>query len=96
MRFVRENRQMTNKCCTVRICCKCYSPIQTLKGNICLLEMTIGPLMIVLLPVHLSCAMVPEGMASVHKAQTSDHFGPLPNGDGVDVVLVSIGEALHC
>ncbi len=36
---------------------------------------------------------------SVHKAQTSDHFGPLPNGDGVagvDVVLVSIGEALCC
>ncbi len=22
------------------------------------------------------------GMASVHKAQTSDHFGPLPNGNG--------------
>ncbi len=36
---------------------------------------------------------------SVHKAQTSDHFGPLPNGDGVarvDVVLVSIAEALCC
>ncbi len=36
---------------------------------------------------------------SVHKAQTSDNFGPLPNGDGVagvDVVLVSIGEALRC
>ncbi len=36
---------------------------------------------------------------SVHKAQTSDHLGPLPNGDGgagVDVVLVSIGEALCC
>jgi len=30
---------------------------------------------------------------SVHKAQTSDRFSPLPNGDGVDVVLVSIGEA---
>ncbi len=30
---------------------------------------------------------------SVHKAQTIDHFGPLPNGDGGDrgdVVLVSI------
>ncbi len=26
--------------------------------------------------------MVPLGMARVHKAQTSDHFGPLPNGDG--------------
>ncbi len=36
---------------------------------------------------------------SVHKAQTSENFGPLPNGDGVaglDVVLVSIGEALRC
>ncbi len=34
----------------------------------------------------------------VHKAQTSDHFGPLPNRDGggagLDVVLVSIGELL--
>ncbi len=39
---------------------------------------------------------------SVHEAQTSDHFGTLPTGDGVagvagvDVVLVSIGEALRC
>ncbi len=39
---------------------------------------------------------------SVHKAQTSDHFVPLPNGigvagvAGVDVVLVSIGKALCC
>ncbi len=36
---------------------------------------------------------------SIHKAQTSDHFGPLPNGDGVagvDFVLLSIGEALRC
>ncbi len=34
---------------------------------------------------------------SVHEAQTSDHFGPLPNGDGVagvNVVVVSIGELL--
>ncbi len=32
--------------------------------------------------VHLcSVKMVPPGMASVHKAQTSDHFSPLtPNG----------------
>ncbi len=36
---------------------------------------------------------------SIHKAQTSDNFGPLPNRDGggrVDVVLVSIREALRC
>ncbi len=36
---------------------------------------------------------------SVHKAQTSDHFGPLPTGMGVvgvDVVLVSIGRGLCC
>ncbi len=36
---------------------------------------------------------------SVHKAQKSNHLGPLPNRDGgagVDVVLVSIGEALRC
>ncbi len=50
------------------MCCKCYSPILTLKGNICLL------------------GMVRNGAAghgeSVHKAQTSDHFGPFPNRDG--------------
>ncbi len=40
------------------MCCKCYSPILTLKGNICLLEMTIGRLMIALLPVHLCSTMV--------------------------------------
>ncbi len=75
------------------MCCKCYSPILTLKGNICGLEMTIGCLMI-------GTSLLRNGAAghgeSVHKAQTSDHFGPLPNGDGgagVDVVLVSIGEA---
>ncbi len=81
VRFVRENNQITNKS-TVRMCCRCYSPILTLKGNICGLEMTIGRLLIALLPVHLCCAMVPPGMESVHKAQTSDRFGPLPNRDG--------------
>ncbi len=68
------------KSCTVSMCCKCFLPILTLKGNICSLEMTIGHLMIALLPVNLCCAMV--HMASVHKAQTSDHFSPMPNGDG--------------
>ncbi len=53
MRFVRENRQMANKKLYREMCCKCYSPILTLKGNICLLEMTIGRLMIALLPVTL-------------------------------------------
>ncbi len=40
-----------------------------------------------------------NGAASVHKAQTSDRFGPSPNGDGggagLDVFLVSIEEALR-
>ncbi len=39
--------------------------ILTLKGNICVLEMTIGRLMIALLPVHLCSAMVPQRMARV-------------------------------
>ncbi len=86
MRFVRENHQMTNKICIScnNMCCKCYWPILTPKGNICGLEMMIGHLLIALLPVHLYCAMVPPGMARVfkNKAQTSDHFGPLHNGDG--------------
>ncbi len=86
--------------CTVRMCCKCYSPILTLKGNICLLEMTIGRLMIALLPVHLCSAMVPRTQGErVHEAQTSDHLTLCPTGmgmgvAGVDVVVVSIGELL--
>ncbi len=56
------------------MCCKCYSPILTLKGNICDLEMAIGRLRIALLPVHLCCAMVPPGMARVF---TSDNFVPI-------------------
>ncbi len=80
------------------MCCKCYSPILTLKGNICLLEMTIGRLMIALLPVHLCSAMVPRVQGErVHEAQTSDHLTLCPTGmgvAGVDVVVVSIGELL--
>ncbi len=80
------------------MCCKCYSPILTLKGNICLLEMTIGRLMIALLPVHLCSAMVPRAQGErVHEAQTSDHLTLCPTGigvAGVDVVLMSIGELL--
>ncbi len=84
--------------CTVRMCCKCYSPILTLKGNICLLEMTIGRLMIALLPVQ---SLQRNGAAvqgeRVHEAQTSDHLTLCPTGmgvAGVDVVVVSIGELL--
>ncbi len=80
------------------MCCKCYSPILTLKGNICLLEMTIGRLMIALLPVHLCSAMVPRAQGErVHEAQTSDHLTLCPTGMGVAgvyVVVVSIGELL--
>ncbi len=86
------------KICTVRMCCKCYLPILTLKGNICLLEMTIGCLMIALLPVHL-CKR--NGAAAqgerVHEAQTSDNLTLCPTGmwvAGMNVVLVSIGELL--
>ncbi len=77
------------------MCCKCYSPILTLKGNICLLEMTIGRLMIALLPVHLCSTMVPRAQGErVHEAQTSDHLTLCPTGMDVDVVVVSIGELL--
>ncbi len=80
------------------MCCKCYSLILTLKGNICLLEMTIGRLMIALLPVHLCSAMVPRAQGErVHEAQTSDQLTLCPMGmgvSGVDVVVVSIGELL--
>ncbi len=69
-------------------------------GNICDLEMTIGHLMIELLPVHLRCEMVPPGMARVftkHKQVIISALCPTGMGvAGVDVVLVSIREALRC
>ncbi len=89
------------KSCTVRMCCKCYLPILTLKGNICGLEMTASRLMIAILLVHLCCAMVPQGMARVftkHKQVIISALCPC-SGDGVagvDVVLVALGEALRC
>ncbi len=67
------------------MCCKCYSPILTLKGDICGLEMTIGASNDRVSP---STSLLRNGAPghgeSVHKAQTIDHFGPLPNGDGGD------------
>ncbi len=49
------------------------------EGEYLCLEMTIGHLMI-------GTSLLRNGAAghgeSVHKAQTSDHFGPLPSGDG--------------
>ncbi len=96
----RKTAKWLIKCCTVRMCCKCYSPILTLKGNICGLEMTIGRLMLALLPVHLCCAMVPPGKArefTKHKQVIISALCPTGMGvAGVDVVLVSIGEALRC
>ncbi len=44
--------------------------------------MTIGRLIIALLPVHLLRNGAAAHGESVHEAQTSDHFGPLLNGDG--------------
>ncbi len=87
---------MTNTSCTVRMCC--YSPNLTLKGNICSLEMTIGRLMITLLPVHLCCAMVPPGKARVftkHKQVIILALCPTWIGvAGVNMVLVPIEELL--
>ncbi len=41
---MRENHQMANRNCTVRMCLhNVIRRFLTLKGNICLLEMTIGP-----------------------------------------------------
>ncbi len=48
--------------------------ILTLKGNICGLENDNRP-------SNDRCCAVGHG-ESVHKAQTSDHIGPLPKGDG--------------
>ncbi len=82
------------KSCTVRMCCKCYSPSLTLKRKYLPFGNDDRPS-----NDRASPGTSLQRMASVHKAQTSDHFGPLPNGDGVagvDVVLVSIGEALCC
>ncbi len=69
-----ENHQKTNK----KLYCEDVLQMLSLKGNIWLLEMTIGRLMIALLPGHGAAG---HG-ESVQKAQTSDDFVPLLNGDG--------------
>ncbi len=94
MRFVRENRQMTNK----KLYCE--DVLQMLfaasEGEYLRFEND-DRLMIPLLPVHLCCAMVPPGMARVFTKHKQVIISALcPTGMGVDVVLVSIGEALRC
>ncbi len=72
------------KSCTVRMCCKSYLPILTLKRNICGLEMTASRLMIAILSVHLCCAMVSQGMVRVftkHKQVIISALCPC-SGDG--------------
>ncbi len=63
------------------MCFKCYSLI--LKGNICSLENDDRPFNDRASP---GTSLLRNGAAgygeSVHKAQTSDHFGPLPDGGG--------------
>ncbi len=102
MRFVRENRQITNK----RLYCE--DVLQMLfadsdsEGEYYLeyLEMSICCLMTTLLLVHLCCAMMPPGMARMftkHKQVIILALCPTGMGvAGVNVVLVSIGEALLC
>ncbi len=100
MRFVRENCQMTNK----KLYCE--DVLQMLfadsgsEGEYLLFGNGDLPSNDCASP---GTSLLRNGAAAhgerVPKAQTSDHFGPLPNGDGVagvDLVLVSIGEALHC
>ncbi len=82
MRFVRENRQMTNK----KLYCE--DVLQMLFViYILLIYLSFGndnrPSNARASP---GTSLLRNGVAghgeSVHKAQTSDHFGPLPNGDG--------------
>ncbi len=100
MRFVRENCQMTNK----KLYCE--DVLQMLfadsgsEGEYLLFGNGDLPSNDCASPgTSLLCNGAAAHGESIHKAQTSDHFGPLPNGDGVagvDLVLVSIGDALHC
>ncbi len=59
MRFVRENRQMANRNLYREDVLQMLFADSDSEGEYLPLEMTIGRLMIALLPVHLCSAMVP-------------------------------------
>ncbi len=100
MRFVRENREMTNLYCEdvlLMLFTDSDSEGEFLRFGNDDLSNDNGHLTITLLPVHLCCIMVPPGMARVftkHKQVIISALCPMRMGvAGVDVVLVSIGEA---
>ncbi len=94
VRFVRENRQMTNKKLYCEDVLQMLFTESDSEGEYLRFGNGDRPSND---RVSHSTSLLRDGATghgeSVHKAQTSDRFSPLPNGDGVDVVLVSIGEA---
>ncbi len=98
---MRENRQMTNKKLYCEDVLQMLFTDSDSEGEYLRFGNDDRPdLMIALLPVHLCCAMVPPGMARVitkHKQVIILYLYPTGMGvAGVDMVLVSIGEALRC
>ncbi len=94
---MRENRQTANKKLYREDVLQMLFTDSDSEGEYCLLEMTIGRLMIALLPVHLCSTMVPPCKARVftkHKQVIISTLCPTRMGvAGVNVVVVSIGES---
>ncbi len=67
MRFVRENRQITTKSLYCEDVLQMLFADSDSEGNICFWEW---------------CAMVLRAWRECSQAQTSDHFGLFPTGDG--------------
>ncbi len=93
-----RNRQMANRNLYREDVLQMLFADSDSEGEYFPLEMTIGRLMIALLPLQ---SLQRNGAAvqgeRVHEAQTSDHLTLCPTGmgvAGVDVVVVSIGELL--
>ncbi len=98
VRFVRENRQMANRNLYREDVLQMLFADLTLKGNICLLEMTIGPSNDRASP---GTSLQRNGAARARRESSRStnkwSFDPCPTGmgvAGVDVVVVSIGELL--
>ncbi len=98
MRFVRENRQMTNKKLYCEDVLQMLLADSDSEGEYLWFENDDRPSNCS--RFYLGCAMVPPRMARVftkHKQVIISALYPTGMGvAGVDVVLVSIGEALRC
>ncbi len=81
---------MANKSCTVRMYCKMLFAGSDSEGDICGLEMTIGRLMIGTSLPRIAIVFTKHKQVIISALYPTGMGG---GGAGVDVVLVSIGEA---